>query len=248
MGPWRLEAIRLWRTRRLIVLGATFLILGLGGPILAHYLPDIAAHSASDGVRISVPPPTPADGIAAYAQNIGQLGTLVVALAAGASLAIDARPGLAVFYRTRLRRPASLVLPRYLAVTGAAVAALALGTLGAWYETAVLIGPLHPAQLAAGFGLETLWLCFATAVVAALASVLRGGLSAAGWALALLIGLAALGGLPALSSWVPARLASSLASVTGAHPPVLWHAAMVAGLVTPVLLSVAVVRLGRREP
>ena len=166
MGPWRLEALRAWRTRRLIALAATFLLFGLADPILTFYLPELVKGNAN-GIKISIPAQTPADGIAAFAGSVAQIGTLVVVIVAAASLAIDARPGLAAFYRTRLRRPTRLVLPRYLTITAAAIAAFALGTLGAWYETSVLLGPVPLAGLAAGFGLETLWLCFATAVAAA---------------------------------------------------------------------------------
>jgi ABC-2 type transport system permease protein len=247
MGPWRLEVLRAWRTRRLIALAATFVLLGLGGPILAYYLPELVKHNAS-GVQVTVPPPTPADGITDFAQNIAQLGTLVVVIVAAASLAIDARPGLAVFYRTRLRRPTRLVLPRYLTVTAAAIAALALGTLGAWYETAVLLGPLSVADLAAGFGLEALWLCFTTAVVAAAASAVRSVLGAAGWALACLLGLAALGAVPAMSSWLPTRLAGGLAGLVGQHaPPDLWHSVLTTALAGAALVGLAVQRLGHRE-
>src|ERR1022692_2787725 len=141
-----------------------------------------------------------------FAGSVAQLCTLVVVIVAAASLAIDARPGVAAFYRTRLRRPTRLVLPRYLTITAAAIAAFALGTLGARYETTVLLGPIRPADLAAGFGLETVSLCFATAVAAVFTSVVRSVLGAVGWALACLLGLAALSAVPAISSWLPTRL------------------------------------------
>src|SRR5689334_449249 len=124
MGPWRLELVRAWRTRRALALAATFAILGLGGPVLVYYLPRLVKN-ASQGIKITISPPTAADGITNFAQNAGQLGTLVVVVVAAASLAIDTRPGLAVFYRTRLRRPSRLVLPRYLTVTATSAGALA---------------------------------------------------------------------------------------------------------------------------
>src|SRR6266545_1028652 len=139
MGPWRLELLRVWRTRRMIALAATFLILGLGVPVLTYYLPELVKN-AGNGVRIIAPKPTPADAITGFASNVAQLGTLVIVVVAAASLSIDAHPGLAAFYRTRVHRPILLVLPRYVVVTAASVATLALGTLGAWYETRVLLG------------------------------------------------------------------------------------------------------------
>ncbi len=164
MGPWRLELLRLWRTRRLIVLAATFLILGLGSPVLTYYLPELLKN-AGNGVRITVPKQTPADGIAEFSGNVAQLGTLVVVVVAAASLAIDAHPALAAFYRTRVHRPALLVLPRYLTVIAASVATLAVGTFGAWYETKVLLGHVPFGALMGGLALEALWLCFVTSIV-----------------------------------------------------------------------------------
>jgi ABC-2 type transport system permease protein len=247
MGPWRLELVRAWRTRRAFALAATFMILGLGGPVLVYYLPRLVKHGGQ-GIEITIPPPTAADGITNFAQNAGQLGTLVVVVVAAASLAIDTRPGLAIFYRTRLRQPARLVLPRYLTVTATAVGALALGTLGAWYETSVLLGHLSPARLAAGFGLQTLWLCFATAITVLLTSVVRSVLATVGWSLGCLLGLAALGAVPVLSTWLPTRLASGLAAFTGPAPARLWHPVLVAALASLALVTAAVRRLGSHEP
>jgi ABC-2 type transport system permease protein len=247
MGPWRLEMLRVWRTRRLIALAAIFLIVGLGNPVLVYYLPDLLK-GAGDGIRITLTRQTPADGIAGFAQSVAQLGTLVVVIVTAATLSIDARPGLAEFYRTRLRRPTRLVLPRYLTITGAAVAAFAVGTLGAWYETTILLGHISLADLAAGSALEALWLCFVTSVVAACTSVIRSVLGAVGSAVALLLALDVLGAAPALSSWMPTRLAESVADLTGPQPGGnIWHGALIAGLVTAALISLAVNRIGQRE-
>lgn len=125
MGPWRLELLRIWRTRRLIALAAVFAIAGLGDPVLTYYLPDLIKR-AGNGVRITLPKQTAADGMTSFAGSVAQLGTLVVVIVAAASLAIDSRPVLAAFYRTRLRPAARLIMPRYLTVTGAAIATLAL--------------------------------------------------------------------------------------------------------------------------
>jgi hypothetical protein len=109
MGPWRLELLRIERTRRLVVLGATFMILGLAEPVFTYYLPEIIRHPGN-GIQIIAPKPTAADGIANFANNVGELGTLVVAIVAAATLSFDAHPVLAAFYRTRLRGSLLLTL------------------------------------------------------------------------------------------------------------------------------------------
>jgi ABC-type transport system involved in multi-copper enzyme maturation permease subunit len=155
---------------------------------------------------------------------------------------------LAAFYRTRLRRPARLVLPRYLVLTAAAVVALAAGTLAAWYETTVLFGAVPAVALAVGSALEALWFCFVTSLVVAFASVVRSAGAAVGSAIAVLLALALLGSVAVISSWLPTRLSDSLPDLIhrGSAGDV-WHAVIVAAAAAVVLVVVAVWRLGRRE-
>jgi ABC-2 type transport system permease protein len=114
-----------------------FVLLGLDVPILDHFLPEILKHAGEDGVRISLPPPTPAQALSDVDSNFSQLGTLVTIIIAAVTLALDAHPTLATFYRTRAQRPSTLLLPRWAVITLGVVACL--GILSAWYETAVVI-------------------------------------------------------------------------------------------------------------
>jgi ABC-2 type transport system permease protein len=244
VSPWRLELLRLWRTRRLIALAVAFGLIGLGIPILDHYLPAILKHAHGGGVRIIVPPPTPAQTLADVGDNISQLGTLVLVVVAAASLAIDARPGLAIFYRSRARHPLTLFFPRYATVTIAGILTLGLGVLAAWYETATLIGQPRAVALAGGFALEALWLCFAAATVAAWISLTPGLLASTGASLATLLSLALLANIPPLSTWSPTALAASMGDLAKAHHAnTPWHAVIIAVPSTAVLLVLAAWRL-----
>jgi ABC-2 type transport system permease protein len=246
MGVWRLELLRIWRTRRIVALGAIFVILGLGEPILTYYLPELVKGSGH-GVQITVPKQTATDAMAAFAGDVGQLGTLVVVVVAAASLAIDANPSLAAFYRSRIHRPARLLVPRYATVTAASVAMLALGTISAVYETAVLFGAVPIGALVGGFALEAVWICFATSIVAVFASLVRGLAGVVGGSIALLLALGLLGSASSVSSWLPTRLAGSGAALLQ-HPfGDLWHAVIVSSIATFAALAFAVNRLGDRE-
>jgi ABC-2 type transport system permease protein len=248
MGPWRLELIRVWRTRRMIVLLAAFVIVGLGDPVLTYFLPRLVNRGPRDGVHVILPKQTALDGITGVAGSMAELGTLVVAIVAAASLVFDGRPALAAFYRTRLRRPVRLVLPRYLVLTGAAIVALAAGTLAAWYETTVLFGAVPAAGLAGGFALEALWFCFVTSLVVGFASVVRNAGAAVGSAIAVLLALALLGSVTVISSWLPTRLSDSLPDLIGPSPAGdIWHAVIATAAAALGLVVVAVWRLGRRE-
>jgi ABC-2 type transport system permease protein len=247
MGPWRLELVRLWRARRAVALLATFVGLGLGVPVLTYYLPDLVKH-AGKGITIIAPKQTPADAIEGFASNVAQLGTLVVAIITASSVAIDAHPVIAAFYRTRVQRPASLLLPRYLSVTAASVAALALGTLGAWYETEILLGHVGARALLGGLALQALWICFVASAVTLATTTIRSVAGAVGASIASLLALALLGNLSSASSWVPTRLSSSSADPLRHHTAGVWHAILVTALATLAALTLAIDRLGKREP
>src|SRR5260370_29024869 len=186
MGPGRLELIRIWRTRRWLALMATFVLLGLANPVAAYYLPQLAKMTAR-GPKVTVATSTAANSISMVVNSLAQLGTLVVVVVAAVTLAVDARPGLAAFYRTRLRHPVLLLLPRYVTTTGVTLVALALGMLAAWYETTALLGAVSFRSLLAALALQAVWFCFVTSVVAFFTSTVRGVPGAIGSSIALLL-------------------------------------------------------------
>lgn len=246
MSVWRLEWLRMWRTRRLIALGAIFLILGLGSPVLTYYLPDIVNNS-NNNVQIVIPKQTAADGIRSFTGNLAQLGTLVVAIVAAAGLAFDAHPALSAFYRTRLRSSARLVLPRMIAVAGATAATLALGFLGAWYETAVLLGSVSALGVLAGFAVVALWFCFVISVVAAFASVLRSVLAVAGSSVGFLLSLSLIGGLSSRFDWLPTKLAGSASDVVMRESTGIWPAVAAGVAASVIATAFALTRFSKRE-
>ena len=242
MTVWQLERARLLRTRRALALAATFVLLGLVTPVITYYLPDLIKNAGNDdGVQIIVRKQTAIDGISSFTGNVDSLATLIVIVVAAATLCVDAHPILAAFYRTRLKAPA-LLLPRYATITTATLLALTAGTLAAWYETAVLLGSLSTSRLLAGLALEALWFCFAIAVVAAYATVIRGVAGTIGAAVATLLAL----GLPPLRTWQPNRLADGL-TLALKHEPHLERPVIIAAVATVVLLALAVRLVKRRE-
>lgn len=221
MNPWRLEVLRLWRTRRVVALLGAFLVLGFGEPVLTYYLPQLVK-GGTDGVKVILPPATPFEAMKSFSQEVAQLGTLVIIIVAAASIAIDAKPALAIFYRTRVRRRAMLLLPRSTATAVTAMMALGLGAAAAWYETRLLIGYVSPAALAAGSGLEMLWIGFTVAVVTAWAAVVRSVLAVVGWSLATLIALALLDSISALASWLPTSLSAGIQDALPGGDGIPW--------------------------
>jgi ABC-2 type transport system permease protein len=249
MNGWRLEWLRLRRSARGVALLGVFGGYGLLGPVLARYLAVLVRHLGARGaVTVSVRPPVPADGITTYVQQVHQVGLVVVVVVATGALAFDSRPGISTFFRTRARSTWQLVLPRFVVPALAAVLAYTLGTLAAWYETALLIGPVPTAPLLAGLLCQSLFLVFAVAVVAAAAASARSTLATIGLSLAVLLLLPVLGMLGRVGDWLPSSLADAPTGLLGPASIGDYASAVATTLVlTPALLVGAVRRQRRRD-
>lgn len=248
MSVWTLEWLRLVRTRRLVALLGVYLFFGLIGPLTARYMEQILGQIGTDGVEIVFPPPVPADGIIQYVSNSSQIGLLVAVLIASSALAFDARREMAVFLRTRVPGVAHIILPSFTVNAAAASGAFVLGSLAAWYETVVLIGPLPAAAMGWGMALGVLFLFFVVGVVALMASLTRSVLATAGSTLVGVLAMAIVGGIGNLGRWLPTHLAGALPGlVTGAELADYLPAAAVAASVTAVMLVLAVRLSARRE-
>jgi ABC-2 type transport system permease protein len=247
MSLWRLEWLRLVRTRRLLVLLAVFVFFGLTGPLSARYLTDIL-NRVGGGIRVELPPPAPADGFAQFTGNAAQIGVLVVVLVAASALALDARPEVATFLRTRVTDPARLILPAYLMTTTAAVAAVVAGCGAAWYETTVLLGGSSAGRVLLGTAMTAAFFAFAVAATTLAAYVVRSVLATAGVTVVLLLSLALAGNLPGVRPWLPSTLLSALPGlVAGQGVGDFLKASAVALAATLGCLALAVRLAARRE-
>jgi ABC-2 type transport system permease protein len=247
MSLWRLEWLRLLRTRRLFVLLAVYAFFGLTGPLTARYLGEILRAVGTEGIEVRFPDPTPADGIAQFVGNVAQIGLLVVVLVAASALAFDARREMAVFLRTRVDGVRSIVLPAYGITLGGAAAGLVLGSACAWYETAVLLGAPPVGAMLAGIAYGVIFQAFAVALVALVASVVRGMLAAAGVALVLLLFTGILGGVTGVDEWLPTGLLGALADLTAGAPAADYLPGLAMTVVLTALAMVGAVVLGDRR-
>jgi ABC-2 type transport system permease protein len=247
MSLWRLEWLRLIRTPRAIALASVFLFVGLVEPVVTRYLRDIVGH-LSHGARIALPVPSPADGLNSYVSEITLIGLITVVAVAAGALTFDTRPGISTFLRTRVGSMTRLVLPRFAVTAVAAAIAYLLGTLGAWYETSVLLGSLPAGGVLAGVLCGALYMVFAVAVTALAASLARSVIGAVGIALVILVLIPIAGAIHAIDSWLPSALASAPAGLVGSEH--LAH--FIPALAVTTAASAAAVwfsayRLGRRE-
>jgi ABC-2 type transport system permease protein len=248
MTAWRLEWLRMVRSPRGLVLACVYLFFGVVGPLMAKYLPEIAKLTSSE-VKIIIPAPKPADGVANYIDQASQTGLIVLVVVVAGALAFDAHRGLAVFYRTRVPGPFALIWPRFVVGAAAGVVAYLLGTGVAWYETTLVLGRLPADQVLLGVACEAVFVIFAVAVVAAAASVGRGTLATVGLAIGvLLVALPLAGVVPAVHPWLPSTLMTAPAGLLTTTAIDGYVKSIVTSLLATVaLLAIAVWQSRRRE-
>ena len=205
MNLWKLEWLRLIRTKRLVGLVGIYVFFGFLGPLSARYMEQILENFGG-GVQIVVPEPIAADGITAYVSNAAQIGLLVsVGIAAGA-LAFDAKPQMGIFLRTRVGRVREILIPRLVVMAAAVVGAFVLGSIAALYESVVLLGTLPIGGWALGTALGSLYLVFAVSVTAAIAARLSSVLVAVMVTVGALLLLPIVGIAPSIGEWLPSHL------------------------------------------
>jgi ABC-2 type transport system permease protein len=247
---WRLEWMRLVRTKRWIALFGVFMFFGLLGPFTARYLGEIVSFAGGEleGATIEFPPPVPADGMAQYVSNAMQLGTLVAVVVVAGSLAFDSIPEMGVFLRTRASSVREILLPRVV-VTGAAVlSAFVLGALAAWYETWVLIGDPGLVDVLLGTVFGSLFLVFVVSLVAAIAGRASSVLGTVMTSMVVLVAMPIFGIADEVGRWLPSRLSSALGSLpAGAQASDYVPSVVVTLAASAFLLWLAVRLAGRRE-
>jgi len=206
MTLWRLELLRLIRTRWAIALAAVYVFFGFVGPLTARYLAEIIDRFGGDEMTVIVPEAVPADGIVQFSSNAQQIGLLVAVVVAAGALTLDALPEMSIFLRTRVPSAARLVIPRYVVSAASISAAYVVGAAIAWYETAVLLGGLPVGGMLLGTLLGILYLAFAVAVAAALGSRLGGVVGTVVTTLLVLLVLPIAGIADAVGRWLPSHL------------------------------------------
>ncbi|MEU0937408.1 MULTISPECIES: hypothetical protein [unclassified Embleya] len=247
LGLWRLEWLRLVRTRRWLLLVMAYPGLGLIGPVFARHRDRIVealhidAVAPAGGMRAD-------SGMAVYTYGVGQVSVLVGLALMASALAVDHRPGLAAFHRTRMRRPRDLVLPRYTVTTAAVSLAYLLGSLIAWAQVHWMFGPLPAKAVFYGSLYGIVGVVLELSVVAAMAACLRRPVAIFGATLVsfVVMPLAAL--WRPLQSWLPSQLFNSQIDLLRGHTPGEY----VDNFGLSVVLSglcvwLAVWRIGRRE-
>ncbi len=246
MSLWRLEFLRLFRTGRIFILLAVFFAFGVIGPLSVRYLPELLEAAGSEGAIDSLPPVTPEFAMSSFLGNALQLGLLAVAFVGAAALAIDAKPEISVFFRSRAS-VSDILTPRFVAIAGATVVAFAVGVVTAVVASGVLIDWPQPADTTLASLLVVLYLVFAVSLLALFGSLVRRVPATALLTVGALIVLGLIGLLEPIADWLPSALIGGFDGIIAGGDFVYWRAVVVTVAAIAACLWVAVVRLDSRE-
>ena len=204
----RKELLEQWRTTRLPVISAVFLLVGLTSPLLARFTPEILEAVAGDQFQIVLPTPSAADAYDQLAKNLGQFGILVAVLLAMGSVATEKERGTAALILTKPAGRGAFLVSKLVAIAATLGVATAIGSAAAWFYTLVLFEPLPVAGFAAAAVLQWLSLVAFAAITFVGSTLTRSALAAAGLGVAAFIVLGILSIVPAISPYLPTGLSA----------------------------------------
>ncbi len=238
-----------WRTWKMIVFMAVFLITGIISPVLAKYTPELlkSIPNLPAGLAGIIPTPTMADSVAQYLKNTEQFGVLLVVLLTMGVMAQEKERGTAAMLLTKPVSRSAVVLAKWLTGMTIVLAGLLVDGLACLAYTVVLFEPLPFGT----FWILNLFLFVFLGVyltVALMASTLaRTQAIAAAGAFGGLIVLIILGSIPRVSDYMPGQLMAWGNSLVFKGDVTAWPALGVAAGIIVLALAFACLRFEREE-
>jgi ABC-2 type transport system permease protein len=238
-----------WRTWKMIVFLAVFLITGIISPVLAKYTPELlkSIPNLPAGLANIIPAPTVADSVAQYLKNTAQFGILLVVLLTMGVMAQEKERGTAAMLVTKPVSRSAVVLAKWLTGMTMVLAGLLVDGLACLAYTVVLFEPL---PFGAFWTLNLLLLVYLGVylTMALLASTLaRSQAMAAAGAFGGLVVLLVLGSIPRVSEYMPGKLVTWGSSLMLKGGSTAWPALGVAAGIIALALAIACLRFEREE-
>lgn len=233
----RKELLEQWRTMRLPIVTAVFLLLGLSSPLLARFTPEILKAVGGDQFQIVLPTPTAADAFGQHAKNLSQFGILVAVLLAMGIVATEKERGTAGLILTKPAGRGAFLVSKLVAIAATLGIATAIAGAGAWFYTLVLFEPLPVAGFAAATVLQWLGLVVFAAITFLGSTLTRSALAAAGLGVAAFIVIGILSIVPPLVPFLPLGLGQPAQALALGLPgvdvvvPVVANVGLIAALV-----------------
>lgn len=203
----RKELRQAGRTRRILVVGAVFLIFGMGSPLLAKLTPEIL--SSVEGAEMFaglIPEPTAFDAMGQYIKNISQFGFILAVVLGMGAVAGEKERGIAPMILSKPMPRWAFIASKLASQSIVYLIAFGLAWVGAYYYTIILFGGLDFGGFALLNGLLLLWLL--TFVGLALVGSTLGASTAAAGGIGLLLSVVLMlaGSIPTYGVLFPGAL------------------------------------------
>jgi ABC-2 type transport system permease protein len=215
-----------WRTHRVLIVLAVFLLLGLGTPLLLNY---IEAFLPGEESGVVMPEFTATDVAAEYLESMGQIGLIVVILVAMGAVAKERESGTAAMTLSKPVGTGSFIGAKLMALVLVLAVGFAAGALGCYLYTVILFGDLDAWRFFLAALVAALYLLVCLAATLMYSSLFRSQLAAGGLALLTMILLTATSGLPVMEDYGPGTLLSWSGRILAGTGPDVWGA-VAAGL------------------
>ncbi|MEK4512714.1 hypothetical protein EJP82_18245 [Paenibacillus anaericanus] len=205
---YRKELLEMVRSYKLLWIPVVFILLGVMQPITSFYLPNILAASGDISAELltQLPVPLPADVMVQSLSQYSTIGILIIAIAGMNIVAGERYSGTAALVLVRSVPSLSFIIAKWMGQLTLLFVSFTLGYGGAWYYTAILMGPVRWGDALIAGALYFLWFAFAQSLLLLLSTIFRGSAAA-------VISLLIMGALsvtysliPSWFSWSPARI------------------------------------------
>jgi ABC-2 type transport system permease protein len=201
------ELLYQWRTKRLLIVCAVFLVFGMISPLLAEFTPQLLSSlEGAEQFAELIPEPSVSDAVSQYLKNITQFGFILAILLGMGAVAGEKEKGTAAMIMSKPMPRWAFLTSKFVAQALVYILAFAMAGTDDYYYTVVLFEPLDTT----GFILANLmllaWLLVFVAVTL-LGSVLgKSTPAAAGWAALGAVILLIAGSIPTYGALAPSGL------------------------------------------
>lgn len=245
----RKELWQQWRTKRVLVAAAVFLLFGLGSPLIAHFTPQLMSSlEGAEQFAELIPEPSTVDAMDQYVRNITQFGFIIAILLGMGSVAGEMEKGTAAMILSKPLPRWAFPLSKFTAQAVIYSIGFTLSALGAYYYTGILFDGFAFWPFMLGNLLLLLWLLVYVAVTVLGSTVAQTTGAAAGIALVGSIALLLAGTLPRIGALAPSGLVAWSRQL-GIEPAAVANGGAVAAsaVIIMVCLVIAVAVFETRE-
>ncbi len=205
----RKEILYQWRTKRVLIVCAVFLVFGMISPLLAKYTPELLGSiEGAEQFADLIPEPTINDAMGQYIKNITQFGFILAILLGMGAIAGEKERGTATMVMSKPLARWAFVLSKFISQAAVYSLAFILAAVAAYTYTMILFGSIDWLKFIAVNILLLTWLLVFASVTLLGSTIGKTTAAAAGIGLLGSVLLLLAGAIPQISGLTPSGLVS----------------------------------------